>query len=428
MLASDLGRSLAMTAGSLLLAVSVLPGIAASQDDLEGFVDRERALIQLIEREESLNGPFSEALIGPLTALSLHFEEAGEGGETDALISRVLQVIRANYGLYSLEQAPSLRRLIAREEARGNAAAAWELERELLMLASRHRDDVRSARIFRDSGDRRMEILRRYDTGEVPPEIVFGCYYSAAGEHLRAQLRGSRPIQAYPGPQIHDACSVGSRTRARRALILEAQSFYAGAAEIQLRSDQSDGDEVRDLLTELVRNSYFYSNPGLASQTLRQLHDFEAENSPSRLPRIEAFVHMADWELFYSPLAGTRFRDSALAAYEQAYEWLMEHEVEQESIDAIFSPDTPVVLPTYLPSPLVSGETAQSKGYIDVAFVIARDGKSSRVQVLDKTPNVTRSDERNLVRTIRNSRFRPQLIDGQLADSVPVSLRYFLSD
>jgi hypothetical protein len=428
MLASDVGRTFAMAAGILLLAVSALPGISASQDNLESFVDRERALIASIEQEESLNGPYSEALIGPLTALSLHFEEAGEGGETDALIARVLQVIRANYGLYSLEQAPSLRRLIGREEARGNSAAAWELERELLMLASRHRDDVRSARIFRDSGDRRMDILRRYDAGEAPPEIVFGCYYSEAGEHLRAQLRGSRPIQAYPGPQLHDACSVGSRTRARRALILEAQSFYAGAVDIHLLSDQPQGDEFRDLLNELVRNSYFHNNPGLASQTLRQLHDFEAANSSAWLPRIEAFVHMADWELFYSPLAGTRFRDSALAAYEQAYEWLMEHEADQESIDAIFSPDTPLVLPTFLPNPLASEETAESSGYIDVAFVIARDGKSSRVQVIDKTPNVTRAEERELVRTIRNSRFRPQLTAGQFADSVPVSLRYFLSD
>jgi hypothetical protein len=428
MFASGIGRALARAAGMVLLAVSLLPGVAASQDDLDRFVARERELIESIDREESLNGPYSEALISPLTALSLHFEEAGDVGQTDALIARVLQVIRANYGLYSLEQAPSIRRLIAREEARGNAAAAWSLERELLVLASRHFDDIRSARIFRDTGDRRMEILKRYDTGEIPPEIVLGCYYNDAGEHLRARLRGSRPIDAYPGTQLADGCQVGSRTRARRALVLEAQSLYAGAVDVYLRSEQSLDDELRDLLIELVRNAYIYGNPGLASQSLRQLYDLETEISTEWLPRIEAFVHMADWELLYSPLLGTRYRDSALAAYEQAYEWLDEHQVAQESIDAMFSPEIPVVLPSFLANPLASAETPESKGFIDVAFVIARDGKSRRVEVLGRADNVTRADERELVRTIRNSRFRPRLTEGQFADAAPVTLRYFVND
>lgn len=92
----------------------------------------------------------------------------------------MLQVIRANYGIHSLEQAPIIRQLVGRAEANGKAVVAWDLEQELLELARRHIDDTRTAEVLRDTGDRRLDLLRRYDAKERLAEIVLGCYYDEA--------------------------------------------------------------------------------------------------------------------------------------------------------------------------------------------------------------------------------------------------------
>ena len=211
MAGSTLRRSLTVVARALLLAVIAAPPPALAQENLDELADRQREIVAAIEQEESLNGPFSEELIAPLTALSLFYEETGDYALADATIDRLLQVIRANYGLYSLEQAPSIQRLIAHEEERGNAESAWMLEQELLALAGRNRDDLRIAPILRDSGDKRMEILDRYDAGELPLEVILGCYYNDSQEYLKVQRRGSRPLMTAPGHNVQNSCGAGSR-------------------------------------------------------------------------------------------------------------------------------------------------------------------------------------------------------------------------
>jgi hypothetical protein len=421
------GRTLRRSATIVLLAVCVGPGIALSQDTTEAFVNRERQLIEAIEREESLNGPYSEALIAPLTSLSLHYEESGDYRLVDPLIARVLQVIRANYGLYSLEQAPSIRRLVTREAARGNAPAAWDLEMELLMLATRHTDDIRSAGILRDIADRRMDILARYNAGEFPPEIILGCYYNEAGDHLRMHLRGSRPLHVVPGTELlQRRCAAGSSGRAKRTLVGEAQSLYVAAANVYTRNERVTSTELHDLLMEIVRNSFHYGDPGLGRAALGELVIYATESSAAPLPRIEALVQTADWDLLYSRVWGTQYRDSALATYEAAYASLLEHAVPDAAIEALFSPDVPVVLPSFEPSALVASQVSATTPYLDVSFVIRADGRSRNVEVLAKSDDMTRSDERRIVNTVRHSRFRPRVVDGQFADSEPLVVRYYV--
>lgn len=422
------GHGLRTAAIVVLLAACVAPASGLSQNLSETSVEREQQLVAAIEEEESLNGPYSEALIGPLTALSLHYEETGNHNLVDALIARVLQVIRANYGLYSLEQAPAIRRLIAREEARGNSVGAWDLEQGLLALSVRHPDDVRSAGIIRDTADRRLNILERYEAGEFPPEIVLGCYYNDAGEHLRAQVRGSRPLTAYPGARQSDACASGSGTRAKRALAGEVMTLYSAAAAFYLGKQDFASAELGEVLTEVVRVSYRYGNPGLGRTALNHLVTHESESSASALRQAAALVHLADWELLYSPVWGTRYRDSALATYEEAYASLIEHGVPQAEIDRLFSPDTPVVLPHFAPSPLAADGVHESVPYVDVSFVVTRIGRSSNVRVLEASENLSRADQRTLVRTIRHGRFRPRMIGGELADSEPLVARLYLTE
>jgi hypothetical protein len=99
----------------------------------------------------------------------------------------------------------------------------------------------------------------------------------------------------------------------------------------------------------------------------------------------------------------------------------------QTSIDELFAPKTPVVLPTFVPNPLATDRTQASTGHIDVAFEITDYGKARRVQILDAT-NATDGDKARLAQLIQRSRFRPRLTDGEFARASPVVLRYYLTE
>jgi hypothetical protein len=278
-------------------------------------------------------------------------------------------------------------------------------------------------------GAKRMAVLSRYDAGEFPPEIVLGCFYDDTQVQERIRFVGSQPLATVRTGADGRMCSAGDRTVARRSLAASAQWFYLQAVSVLFQNGESASSEVPEILNEIVRISYLFTNPGLGSMSLENLIAYESENSVERVRRIEALVQRADWDLLYASDLGTRFVQSARETYEQAYQEAVEHGVADESMKQIFSPAIPVVLPSFMANPLVSERTPQSKGYIDVSFVVTEDGKSKQIEVLDtSTPDVSRDAKKDLVRVIKFSRFRPQVTDGQFMDSAPIVVRYYVNE
>jgi hypothetical protein len=156
----------------------------------------------------------------------------------------------------------------------------------------------------------------------------------------------------------------------------------------------------------------------LGRQSLQRLLTYELAASAPLQDQVEAFVRLADWER----------GEQALEKYERAVKILQEAGA-QTLIDELFSPTTPVVLPTFEPNPLASASdgTRPSTAYIDVAFEIS-GGEARRVRVLDATTNATDADKKRLVELIERSRFRPRLTDGQFTRASPVVLRYYLTE
>ena len=106
------------------------------------------------------------------------------------------------------------------------------------------------------------------------------------------------------------------------------------------------------------------------------------------------------------------------------YELLAEQGA-HESIDRIFSPEIPVLLPAFAQNPLVPAREQRGDGYIDVSFEIDKYGKSHHIRILGTTTDSTRAVEKRFVQFISGSRFRPRVVDGRFADSAPVVVRYF---
>jgi hypothetical protein len=385
-----------------LLVALAAPGTALGQTTNESSLTFEQ-LAERILAEEAINGPYSAELLDPLKALSVIYEDRGNHALALGVLEKALQVVRANNGLRTLEQAPLIAQSIHNEEARGNFAAAWDLEMELVQLARRHPDDLRTVSILRDIGDKRADMLERYIDGEYPPQIVLGCFY--------------RPPFLREG---EGNCYAGSKGVAERNIATAAQKHYVEAIEVLLRNDLYESPELRDLELELLRSTYLYGGP-YGRQSLRRLLSYQVATDEPWIGRMESFIEIVDWDFLYGN------KGTVLNTYVQAHQLIKQNKVPQAAIDSLFAPELPIVLPTFFPNPLSSPRRADSRGFIDVSFDITKYGRSRNVRVLDTTTNATEDEQDRLVRLITRSYFRPRAVEGQIADRAPVVVRYYLN-
>lgn len=465
----------------ILLTLVVATPAAFAQSRFGADAQRAEAIAARIEQEERANGPNSEGLIAPLSDLALLYQDRGDHDLAIAAIHRVRQVVRANEGLHSLEQIPLLQQLIANEETIGRLEAAWDVEQELLTLAKRHPGDIRTAAVFRETATKRMAMLSEYLAGGFPPQLELGCYYDWP--------RGSTSKGPIDDPT--SSCVAGNRDDAIRTILSDAQTNYAQAIAVMLRNGLYSSDELQSLELDLVRSieliqdrsaghqrhgglgaawlerepwrswwdsmlrltewglpqpvaaraqgeeqpvgepksvDYLLWRPstavadyGFGRKSLERLLAYETATSASLQERVVALVRVADWDLLYS------YNSRALEQYERAYE-LLEQAGAQASIDELFSPKTPVVLPAFSPNPLASDATQASTAHIDVAFEVTRYGESRSVRIIDTTTNATNADQTRLVELVQRSRFRPRVTDGEFDRASPVVLRYHLTE
>jgi hypothetical protein len=456
-------QSTNVRAAILLLAAFAATPAGFSQSSFGADAVRQQQIVERIQQEESRNGPYSEALIGPLSDLALIYQDRGDHDLAVAVITRVRQVVRANEGLHSLDQIPLIQQMIANEEAIARFDSAWELEQDLLTLARRHPGDIRTLPVLREAADERMALLHQYLAGEFPPQILLGCYYGWPRQAVSHVGSDGNIATA----TVTD-CNSGQRDDAIRAIVSDAQRHYADAIAVMIRNELYSSDELKELELQLIRSfeaifretgkvrrggnlglegaqldaepwrswmdsmallaewgspqpgvepgseqseprdgeplsDRFYEgrclDPCLVRQSLQRLLAYETATSAPLKEQVEAFLRLVEW-------------GGADGEYERALKILQDAGA-QALIEEFFSPKTPVVLPTFLPNPLASDAT-QAAGHIDVAFDIS-DGEARRVRILDTTTNATDADKKRLVELIERSRFRPRVIDGKFA-------------
>jgi hypothetical protein len=208
--------------------------------------------------------------------------------------------------------------------------------------------------------------------------------------------------------------------RRHRLLVCDPTATRLGQLSPQGAHDGSttEHDESEEPARECRGLLTYYE---FARESLVRLYEYELASSAALPDQVRAFVQLADWDLLYS-------RNSlAHGEYEQVYAWLKENGAAQETIEELFAPRIPVVLPAFEPNPFASDEREGASGYIDVAFRITKLGEPARIEIVDATPDVTDAAKKDLEILIKTSRFRPRVIDGELRAS-DVEVRYHVND
>jgi tetratricopeptide (TPR) repeat protein len=394
-------RTFAMAARMVCVAALAAPYVGLAQSGR--LTEQQREIVATIDEEVSTAGSLSLDLVAPLTALGLTYHERGDYDLAAEKVEEALQVVRANFGLYSLDQTSLLRLLIATQQEAGDVETAIKLQDRLLALARRHPSDLRTVPILREAADRQLEVAEQVRDGGLPPQISFNVGVGPGG-----------------GP----ASSAGSTSPDFTAgmLTLQAVGNYAAAIQVLVRNELYDSDELRDLEHQLLRISYDGQRYNFGRNSLRRLIAYDTASAAPWLTRVKGVVQIADWDLLYS------HNGMALDMYSDVHEELKSKNIAADVIDEFFSPATPVVLPAFFPNPLISPETEDSTGFIDVAFEITKYGRGQSIQILDTTTNASNAARDELERVIKRSRFRPQLTEGAFVRTEPVVVRYYLTE
>lgn len=405
----------------LLAALAASPGALSQPFFDPTSSDAALEIAEQMERIEARDGPRSPELIALLQALGMLYRESGDDALAVAAIERAWALVRMNYGLQTLDQAPLIRQRIEIARERGDYLDAWNLEQARLVLAHRHPDDARTIGILQEIGDARMAVLERYVAGEFPPEIVLGCYYDQWRDH---------PMRTAAN---HSSCTAGFRDVVIRSVLWEAQMHYSDAVKVAIADDRYTSDEVRELEMKLVRSHFLYGamyldgrDYALGRESLRRLVAYEAAASAPPLVQMEALISVADWDLLFAQSGN--LRETAHSMYEHAYRRLRDTGQHEAAIEAIFSPKTPVVLPAFLPNPLDSSDGRPSAEYLDIAFEVTKAGRARKLEILDASTDSKRAAVRHVNQLLERSRFRPRLVDGEFADSSPIVVRYYLPE
>lgn len=445
-----------------LVAVAVFTFLLTPAEGAE--VDDDAPLLGQIQEILSQDGPHSIRLLEPLTSLAVLYRESDDVAFALARLEQAVQILRINRGLHTLDQVPLVLDIIRLEREVGDAEAAWDRREDLLALLRRYPDDLRIVPVLRELADEQMEILDEFIGHEKPPEVVLGCFY-----------------QEWPAAEAGD-CRAGSRRTVVQGMLAEAQRNYADAIGVLLGHGLYGSEELRgleidllrgvDLLRTLYDSGHSYPPPmvpgflgatniepwrsriapiaALAQwdarsstpldssnsatrhvrlmspyhrgrESLRRLHEYDVMSGRPIDGQAESLAQLADWDLLYSR------NGRAVDAYAEVYEMLAQSGAPAASIERIFAPPTPIVLPAFQPNPLAKDEKREAAGHIDVAFEITRYGRARAIEIRDAV-NATDDALDRLVGIIKANRFRPRVADGELQDAAPVLVRYYVYD
>jgi hypothetical protein len=395
---------LATAAFAAVGSAEAAPGSAENDSDISAANLQKitEPLLDSIAEEEARNGPFSASLIELLTSLGLAYQENGEDVLAVTVLDRALYVKRVNEGLFGLDQAALLERLIDSELAIGRLDTAEEMRGKLLYLARRNRNDERSATIFRDAAEREVDRYETYLREGLPPQFSIGgdpgaAQREAAGGVWRARRLYNDAIWALAGnPRLN---------RVELAELEEglARTYYLEASN-RARWYQGVDDPLYGL--------------GLVSYQRRVDFTGAAASPNQGADYARALVELADWSLLFSR------NGTAVKRYAEAYEMLVGQSGSAASIEEFFPTDTPIFLPSFAPPPLDGAAVEGSTGYVDVDFEIGKYGQPRKVAIVAVAGDRAGAISKRLASAIGNGRFRP----SPLGESAEYRLRYSLAD
>jgi TonB family protein len=334
-----------------LEAADAYATLAAAQSKLGEYDEAEENYLQSLGIYRETAGAFDAALIEPLLGLGDSYEESGEYTNAISMYNEARTVNRRVYGLQNEGQIVMLDRLSDTYERLNQPLEAHERQVEALQLVARNHEPS-------------------------SPEALEAVYKYALW--LREANRYTEEREQY--------------MRAERAIV----DGHGEDSLLLVRALRERGISYR------VQGSA--APPGIGA--LRDAHALvDAQPSPDALMLAEVLRDIGDWDVAFGRI-GTRGEE-----YRRSWNLLGNAPDGQEIRNSWYGGIASVLrAPLSLRS--LTNDPDAPRGHVVVRFDIDATGRTQNVVVVTSDP-VGLKDEA-VARHIRESRFRPNIVDGEL--------------
>ena len=359
----------------------------------------------------------------PLSELShAHGQWLQQAGDPEAALEafqRSMHVLRVNLGPYSPEQIPVMRAIVNAHLALGNLDAANDIEEALFNLRYRHEgtgsSGAASALIEWADWNMNFYLLAPQssafltgDPGSATREPRLDRAYRAYADAVVAlQQQGHLDDdRLYTTERKLATLSFISNQRLQRAYGTPHHFFSVFANERDLEQAKA---------LERANTTYFLAGRSALQRALAYSYD-APEPEYDHIAKL--MMELGDWYLLFDQ------RSNALDIYADAQELLQATQLSEADVARIMTPGMPVRTP--IAAYLEQEAPDAFAGFIDVEFELSRFGKAHNPQVITSN-NADQDIERELLRTIRNCRFRPMIVAGNAVKAEKMQLRYYYS-
>jgi len=421
----------------------------AEENDNQNRAD-ENSIIAYEETIKALEldgGAYEPALSQELIAVSKLYQNQNEHEKALEYLDQALHVNRVNLGLYNLDQEQIVEEKIRSLIALGDLHEADQQQEYLFSLKRRNFGDT-SVSLLPALIDYAEWNIFAFDSRLVMnPGLNYGADSRAFTEHKVSNSIGEEDF--------------------RMARLASAQVMYRTIIQILLKNYGFTDPRILEMEKKLALTNYFFAtNLGVTMNTFGSNSNSPSLNTPpgfyetsSRISsnsmgyrhgreslerRLEylyqmdnispeeiakAKIELGDWQLTFKK------RTVALDIYQDAYNELKSQGIEQQDIDALFSPAFPQAVPQFITYRysraalnIPEDQPLDYEGWLDVEMTINRFGRPQNISILGQSPETTEFLQDRMLRFLKSyTTFRPRFSNHALVKEDSLKARYYYS-
>lgn len=408
---SEAGTTFVATSSPDYILHPTLPDPAVQEAEYREAI----ANMQLAQGDVAL--PLGEQLLGLGHAL----QEQGRLGEALETYEASRHVMRVNLGLNSLEQAPVLKAMFSAYAAQGDIENAHATQEALFNLRVRHhggQDNPEAVNALLDWADWNVTLYMLLDP---QPSLETSALPYNRFNDPRLELAYNTYTSALQTLQQHAQAGDIRLVMTERKLAAlnfitdqKLQDTYGAVSPSYSTAAADHFDPARDARAS-ASTARFYDGGSALRRAIAH-----SERQPERRSAEVAarMVELGDWYLLFDR------RAAALDLYRDALQFMRANSLPQEDVERIMSSGMPVPTPDaayHMPA-----NARDFDGFLDVEFELTQFGMATHPRVIASSTD-DRRIERELLREIRDCKFRPKFVADSPVKGEKIQLRYYYS-
>ena len=391
---------------------------------------------QLVEMESHINseGPYGQSLQKDLNNLAQLYQDAGEFAEAGKTLERVLQISKINKGLFHEEQIPIAEAYIKTLIALGDYTRVDE-QLDFLVYLYQKCFGADSPEIIKPLANKVAWDMHLYKLSAYENKA------SVYGNALVSSFSSSSPFQSHEYGILAQTQEtivkaiqilINARDFSNPFLVdfeqqLIATYFYQARANGMVNQSQHLVSNLQGTYVSIDPYDFTMANFLNGEQAYQRLLGYmEKSGWASSFAYVQAAIGLGDWYTLFGK------RQRGIEQYQQAQAILDAGNFTAQEKQTLLNPQTPSPLPAFndasfvAESEMVSGDMTQAyMGYIDVAFEVGRLGLVKNFETLTSSPHTPRNVISTLEWEIRDTQYRPLLVNESGPESKQFHLRYY---